>query len=144
MNIFESKKIIKSAKLNSNFDGLADGTLLEDDAITARHFAEPVWTNITFQNSWVNYSTDWVTAQYMKDDMGFVHLKGMIKNGNSTSAVITTLPVGFRPSIRQLFSVISFGSSSRIDVIPDGNVQAINITNVGWCCLDGISFYAEG
>ena len=40
------------------------------------------WIAPTLLNSWVNYSGSYNPAGYMKDVLGFVYLRGMIKTGS--------------------------------------------------------------
>src|SRR6185437_9150672 len=55
------------------------------------------FVSAVMQNGWIAYGTEYYSAQYMKDPMGFVHIRGSIKNGTS-GAVAFTLPAGYRPS----------------------------------------------
>lgn len=56
------------------------------------------WTNVSFQNSWSDAGYPSPYASYTKDQFGVVRLQGgAIRSGNS-SAVIFTLPVGYRPT----------------------------------------------
>lgn len=53
----------------------------------------------TLANSWVAYAVGTETLKFIKDVNGIVRLYGSIKNGTITAGtLITTLPVGFRPS----------------------------------------------
>lgn len=56
------------------------------------------WTNLTLQNNWVYYGSA-SYPQYRINASGDVQLKGIIKSGTvANNTVITTLPVGFRPT----------------------------------------------
>ena len=99
------------------------------------------WIAPTFENSWANYSTDYNYAGYYRDGDGIVRLRGLVKDG-TTSATIFTLPVGFRPTKRELFVAISSATNvSRLDVAPTGEVTHNGGGN-GWFSLDGITFKA--
>lgn len=100
-----------------------------------------VWKNPTFQNGWVNYGQGYNFGQFYKDTNGFVHLRGLITGGLYASNVIFNLPVGFRPAARCLNVTIGGEALARIDVLPDGNVLAVN--GSGWLSMEGISFLAE-
>lgn len=103
-----------------------------------------VWIAPSLENSWTNYGADHETAGYMKDSMGFVHLKGLVKNG--TSGVIFTLPVGYRPANneRPIYAVMSGATIGRCDV--NGTTGAVTATSpysASWFSLSGITFRAE-
>lgn len=101
------------------------------------------WNNMTLQNSWTTYA-GYATPQYAKASDGVVHLKGLIKGGTtSDGTVITTLPAGFRPKQRLLFTALNSGVYIRVDVHANGNVTIHSATNNGWIALESISFYPE-
>lgn len=95
----------------------------------------------SFLNSWVNYDTTYNDAGYFKDTVGVVHLRGLVKNGTIGTAIFT-LPAGYRPIRRQLFTTSSNGALGRCDVEANGNVLA-NAGNNAWFSLDGLTFLAE-
>ena len=97
------------------------------------------WITPTLLNSWENFGGIYATAGYMKDEQGFVHLKGIVKNGVSDE--VFTLPAGYIPAERHMFSHSQGYTIGRIDVDPYGSV--INITGQnGLVSLSGISFKA--
>jgi hypothetical protein len=82
------------------------------------------WTALSYVNSWADYGAGWSTGAYCKDQFGFVHLKGLIKNG-TVGATIATLPAGYRPAYRQLFGCVSYTTGyvmGRTDVDTSGNI----------------------
>ena len=107
----------------------------------------PTWIAPTLLNSWENYGGGYNNAGYMKDALGFVHLKGLIKNGNI--ATIFNLPSGYRPVGQCLFFAPCNHTptppvSARIDIIPStGAVNLVSYETLGnnaWVSLDGIMF----
>lgn len=121
---------------------------IDDDAVTAAKIEnQEAWHEIgaggepAFQNSWVNYSASDSSAAFMKDSLGFVHLKGVIKNG--TGATMFTLPAGYRP-----LKILSFGTFSspaaatQVALMTNGNLDGIVYNNT-YLCLDGIVYRAE-
>jgi hypothetical protein len=119
------------------------------------------WTDVVFQNGWVNYGTPYQNVQYRK--MGDeVVLRGLMKSGTLTVAAFT-LPVGYRPVNILIFSgnttalaswntgAASTGTAhthantgpgsinGRIDVQNDGIVMVRQGSN-GWISVDGIRF----
>ena len=105
------------------------------------------WCALSLQNSWVWYGTGFATPLYTKGTDNVVLLKGLIKGGTATTAVVTTLPAGYCPKERHLLSTIAFGNWSRIDIIPNGNGTCNVVPGTGastvWLSLDGLRFVAE-
>lgn len=92
----------------------------------------------TFTNSWSNYGSDYDTAAYYKDK-DRVFLQGLIKGGTvGTSAF--TLPSGYRPKKRKIFTVNSGNSFGRVDILTNGNVLIDGICSNSYVSLEGISF----
>ena len=117
----------------------ADGDLWVDTST-------PTWTAPTFQNSWVNYGSEWNSAGYYKDANGVVHLRGLVKSGSI--GAIFTLPAGYRPTATWLFICASNSSATppgyaRVDINTSGSVSLNTYSansNNGWVSLDGITF----
>jgi hypothetical protein len=95
-----------------------------------------------FENSWVNYGSPNVTAAFMKDSMGFVHLKGLIKSGTLDAGAFT-LPVGYRPSASVHFPTVSFSAFGRVTVSAIGEVVIDTPSNNTWVSISCINFRAE-
>ncbi len=102
------------------------------------------WTNLTLQNSWVNYGTPFTTARYIKSADGIVSLSGLLRSGSTASdVVIATLPAGSRPSGRTLYGIASGNvAMGRIDIDTSGNIRYMAGGNA-WISLDGIHFIGE-
>ena len=118
-------------------------TTLESRATTLETIT---WVAVTsFSNSWVNYGNGYNPAAYCKDGMGFVHIKGLIKDGTLTETAFT-LPIGYRPSDSCLFASMSFGSATykptQVEILSDGSVKVGWNGGSDWLSLDGITFYA--
>jgi microcystin-dependent protein len=106
---------------------------------------QSTWTAPTFQNSWVNNGSWGAPAGYMKDSMGFIHLRGIVKSG-TVGATMFTLPAGYRPSYLQGMTVPSNNGVTVIgwiNILATGEVQAISPSGNSWLSLDGITFMAE-
>jgi hypothetical protein len=146
MNTFTPKTTIESTKLNQNFEGIADGTEISAGAIVARHTeAQEAWITPTLINSWVDYNSgNYGDPGYMIDTLGYVHLKGLVKNGTATANVFV-LPAGYRPEKRLIFAGLHYDGQTlgcRIDVTEAGEVVAIGITSNSWLSFDNITFKA--
>ncbi len=108
-------------------------------------YTDSTWITPTLLSGWKWYGSIYSTPQYTKSSDGIVMLKGLINAGTATAGTkIFTLPVGYRPSSRQLMGSVSVDLSYRIDVETDGSVylQGGNI-NTGWLSLDTVRFLAE-
>jgi len=102
--------------------------------------AQQDWIAPTFQNSWVNYGDIYGVAGYMKDSMGFVHLRGLVKSG-TVQQCIFTLPAGYRPQYAEIHAVISNNTIGRVDISTVGCVFVNTGSNI-YTSLDGITFKA--
>tara|TARA_R100001594_G_C3954890_1_gene243911 strand:- start:114 stop:764 length:651 start_codon:yes stop_codon:yes gene_type:complete len=107
------------------------------------------WRDMVLTNSWVVYGTDVDSPQFIKDDLGFVHLKGVVKNGSSATAAITALPESYRPSFNQYRLVFNtdyadpaINELSTIKIDTNGVITQSDGTNTAALFLTGISFHA--
>lgn len=108
-------------------------------------YTNSTWITPTLLNGWSWYGSIFSTPQYTKSSDGIVSLKGLIGGGTATAGTpIFTLPVGYRPSSRQLMGSVSSGLDYRIDVETNGVVylQGGNISSA-WVSLDTVRFLAE-
>jgi lysophospholipase L1-like esterase len=101
------------------------------------------WFTPTLNNTWVAFSANFDTFGYMKDAMGFVHLRGLIKSGTAGSGnAIVTLPVGFRPSRRKYISTVSNSAFGVVEIFEDGTIYLSTGTNA-FVSFDNITFLAD-
>lgn len=91
-----------------------------------------------FQNSWVAYGGAVEVPGFYKDPLGRVFLYGTAKNGTS-GTTIATLPGGYRPRARELFSVITNTGVGEVDIDGSGNIIHVS-GGTGFVQLSGISF----
>ena len=97
------------------------------------------WGTPTLLGAWLNYDAN-STVQYMKDKLGFVHLRGGLKAGTANTSAFT-LPVGYRPSATSYYvGYCDQTNDGRIFVLSDGSVYIKAYTNQVF--LDGITFQA--
>lgn len=93
----------------------------------------------SYTNSWVDYNaTTHNVAQYFKSLDGFVRIRGVVKSGSMNQSVFT-LPTGYRPSKKMIFSVASNGAFGIVEIGTDGLVTP-TIGNNTYVSLDGIAF----
>lgn len=94
----------------------------------------------TFSNSWTNFGSGWLSASYMKDSLGFVHLEGAIKSGTSGLTAFT-LPSGYRPTATIQFATASNAALGLLSVGSNGDVIPTGSTT--HFALNGVSFRAD-
>lgn len=103
------------------------------------------WIAPTLLNGWVNYLQSRPTVGYMKDEFGFVHLKGMIKSGTVPSTAFI-LPKGYRPLDQIMFVVVSADATTQVigtfEISADG-IAAVTSGKNNWLSLEGLTFRAE-
>ena len=99
------------------------------------------WIAPTLQNGWSDYSNAYNPCGYYKDNKGFVHLRGLVKEGHD---VIFTLPSDhYRPAHHESVAVNCYNRTiGRCDVLSSGEVIMQSGKN-GWFSLDGITFRAK-
>ena len=102
--------------------------------------AQEAWITPTLLNAWVNFAPTSVACQYMKDSMGFVHLRGLVKSGG-INTVIYTLPLGYRPSEMMHFGTTSNNAYGQVEVYADGSV-IVDIGNNTFVSLNVPPFLA--
>jgi hypothetical protein len=100
------------------------------------------WTEVSFQNSWVNYDggTAFASASYMIDSCGFVHLKGNVKGGTPASAIFT-LPAGYRPASKTWVPVVANDLFAILEIATTGVVSCPGGGAV-YVSLEGVTFHA--
>jgi hypothetical protein len=137
-----TNKTLTSPKIDTiNEETSAHGVIIDSLTIKDGEITQSSWTNATYQNSWVDNGTSNYSVGYMKDSMGFVHLRGVCKNGTAQS-VIFTLPAGYRPSKMIFASGVANDLWGGIQIASNGQVSCFTNTNV-YVCLDNILFKAE-
>ena len=104
---------------------------------------KPVTFAPTLLNSWVNHGEGFAPVKYWKGPDNLVHIGGLIKNGvTADNTIIFTLPIGYRPGAKEIFTVTQNNAIGRIDIDHKGNVL-VKLAGAGFTSLYGISFLAE-
>lgn len=88
------------------------------------------WTAPTLVNSW----TVSTTVGYLKDSLGFVHLKGVVQApAAGVNSTVFTLPVGYRPGQAVEFAAKYWNGAvntlGSVNVSTAGVVTAVSNTN---------------
>lgn len=92
-------------------------TSIQADSAT---LAQEIWWPATMFN-WVNANASYESASFMKDSMGFVHVRGFVRNTGGSTTVFT-LPTGYRPAGIHPVSTIGDSAVAAFEVRPDGQV----------------------
>lgn len=126
-----------------NDNQLPEGdTFLAPNSVGASAIASSLpWIAPTIINSFANAGGAFETAGYLKDQMGFVHLKGSLITGASGN-VAFILPAGFRPGAT-VFSAAAGGGPSAAAVQVPINGFVTCFYSAGPIGLSGITFLAE-
>jgi hypothetical protein len=133
---------ITAASLNKLETQYDEAVAYTDSQILA--MSQTAWISPVFQNAWIDYGNNYESAGYMKDEFGFVTLKGMIYNGLLTKAAFI-LPAGYRPvQIIPRATQAHDGTNvvhAGIEIKPTGNIDVMYGGNT-WVKLNGIRFKA--
>ena len=110
---------------------------------------QPKWTDLILVNNWVRYSVNVAVPAYLKDTHGFVHLRGGVSTGDSSTDIIATLPPGFRPQYHRNITVldtnITSAASANVAILrinTDGEILQTAEGGTTGVLLDGVSFFA--
>lgn len=115
-----------------NFDDL-------DNRLAVIRAGGGAFTAPTLAGSWANSGGSNQTAGYLKDPMGFVHLRGCVKSGSGT---IFTLPTGYRPSADILLGTYGDGAFAAVSITSAGVVAlSVGAATIA-LSLDSITFKA--
>src|SRR5687768_152488 len=104
---------LTAAELNANFQAIED------------ELAPQPWATVTYSAGWVKYpSSEYDDGSYRKRG-NIVYLRGVLSGSDfAASNTITTLPAGFRPQHRKIFTVPCLNNEScRLDVFASGVVN---------------------
>ena len=128
--------------LNVLSNGLATIYLDAIRAVRLSISQQEAWIAPTLLNSWVDFGSGDQPSGYMKDHLGFVHLRGLVKTGTVGSPIFN-LPAGYRPAKDENFPTISNGALGRLKIngttATVGDVIPVAGSNV-YFSLAGISF----
>jgi hypothetical protein len=92
--------------------GAVDASKIANGAVDASKIAK-----ITFQSAGAG------SAQFGKDALGFVHLRGVVSS-ITIGATMFTLPSGFRPQVGQDFAAVcGFSTLGEVEIGTDGTVK---------------------
>lgn len=106
------------------------------------------WHNLALGAAWYPYGQGHQDPTYRKDQLGTVHVRGVITKPSGppvASDLLATLPLGYRPTKKELFAVSDGGGTHvRVDVTADGQVLWVGSTAaVPTVSLSGIAFSTD-
>jgi hypothetical protein len=122
---------------NSWFDGVKPIQTIESLYTEKANKTQEAWITPTLLNAWTEVAG--YPVRYMKDEMGFVHIKGRV-TGGTLGLRVFTLPSGYR----MLGSVVKFpligdvSTACSVQIQADGGVTIMTGTAAN-VCLDGIA-----
>jgi hypothetical protein len=136
--------------------GLYPNPSISNGAVTpAKLSPAEAWHDVTFYSPglWGNWGANNNPVAYMKDQLGFVHLRGVAKNisglplsggcGPLDTGIVFQLPPGYRPAKQERFADVNTDGFGYIDVTQTGIVCSDPSTAAGgYVTLDGITFRA--
>jgi hypothetical protein len=104
--------------------------------------AQPAFTPATLNAGYTQFAGG-TTPGFVKDTLGFVHLKGMLNC--PPGGTVFTLPVGFRPAQRFFFPMaVGASGAGNIQVNVDGSIVTFNADGAAHPCgLDGATFRTD-
>jgi hypothetical protein len=79
----------------------------------------------TLAGTWVNFGAPQQVAGYAKDPLGFVWIRGCVKNGGLIPSNIFTLPTGYRPPNDLEFPIDSAGGFGLLRIVAATGVVSI-------------------
>ncbi len=140
-HVFSPNTTAKASEVNANFEALSVASN-DHDTRLERLEGAAVWIDLSFGPEWTNFGGDYQTAQFYKDGRGFVFLRGLVKHPVAgTKTTIATLPAGYRPLKRQLFSMTSAGGVPlRIDILAEGQIEFLASNPIELVQLNGLVF----
>jgi hypothetical protein len=101
--------------VGANVSTIAVGNIADErNFVKNANAIQGKWNDLILQNIWSwNNANGFGKPGYMKDEMGFVHLKGSVGGGTSNQGIIiTTLPVGYRPSENLFITIVAYLNST--------------------------------
>jgi hypothetical protein len=134
-----SKSYVGLGNVDNTSDANKPVSTAQQTALNSKaNKTQEAWVAPSLLNSWADYGSGYEPSGYMKDDFGFVHLKGIIKTGTPPS-IAFTLPVGYRPSNIVRFAINASGAFGSAYIDTSGNVY-IESGTATQVSLSGIYF----
>lgn len=124
--------LVQQSKSTNNSDYVA---LLKSES-------EPTpWRDLSLKNGWQHHP-GYTNVQYSKSFDGVVYIRGTARGGRiARETVITTLPIGFRPTqVLYLSAINNSYSMATLAIYPNGDIVVKNDVDSNWLNFDNVSF----
>lgn len=124
--------LVQQSKSTNNSDYVA---LLKSES-------EPTpWRDLSLKNGWQHHP-GYTNVQYSKSFDGVVYIRGSARGGKiARETVITTLPIGFRPTqVLYLSAINNSYSMVTLAIFPNGDIVVKNDVDSNWLNFDNVSF----
>jgi hypothetical protein len=110
-----------------------------------------VWLPLPYTSTWTDFGYDYRSGQYMREASGRVTVRGLAVKSSGTlinGDIVATLPAGFCPALREIFTVNGANGgtsySFRMDVLANGQIVVEGPASGGaggYMSLSGIFFW---
>lgn len=128
--------------------GASVSTIAAGNVTDERNFAKNAnaiqvgFTDLVLQNGWTNYGNGFANAGYRINEIGELELRGRIKGGTVTTAVVlSSVPIAARPYWNKGVVVICHNGtnvvSGEVDINADGTITGVSVQSY-YVSLDGI------
>ena len=126
-----------SATTALTIDSSGDLTFSGSNTVTP---TDSGWITPTLNSGFTNYAVPYGPVKYRKIG-NIVNIQG-ITNQASANSTVFTLPVGYRPERRIIFSAQNANGLGRLDIEQNGDVIMNAIASSSWFSLNCIFFTA--
>lgn len=99
------------------------------------------WVGPTLLNSWADFGSGTQGARFRKTPDGTVHVQGTVSGGSSASAVVFTLPAGYRPAAELRLPGVSAAGAAELRITAAGDVSLATGGSTTWASI-GVTFAA--
>lgn len=124
------------------FDTLAT-PLIEVIKFLTPYRQQEKWQNLAFQSGWRDYAdTRFHVAEFRKNPLGRVELRGIVTRFSGVTTAIGVLPVGYRAAKGMLFPVVGNAGAGQLTIYSDGLIEYAS-GGTTFLSLEGITFDTE-
>lgn len=124
--------ILKVSSIQDPQNSTTAITIASDGTVTMPE-NDSGWITPTLNSPFTHYDTNLFGPVEYRKIGDIVNIQGLLNvNNASNQSTIFTLPVGYRPKKRLIFTVENGNLvTARVDIFPDGDVDAQSMANTG-------------